>query len=46
VRQSFWHGVIKPFLGTDRLPVSVVELAVRAIDVNVPACFDVLVALD
>ena len=40
------HGVVKPFLDADRVAILVVELAVRSVNMNVSACFSVLVALD
>jgi hypothetical protein len=43
---SLGHGVIKPFLGTDRLAIPVIELAVRSVDMDVPPRLEVLIALD
>jgi hypothetical protein len=40
------HGVIQSFLGTDRVAVAVIKLAVCTVNVDVPACLNVLVALD
>ena len=40
------HGIIEPFLGTDRVTVPVVELAISAVDMDVPPRLDMLVALD
>ena len=42
----FRHGVIEPLLGGDRLAVLAVELAVCAVDIDVPPRLNVLVALD
>ena len=39
------HGVTEPLLGGDRLAISVVELTVLTVDVDVPACLHVLVNL-
>lgn len=39
------HGLIKPLLCADRLPIAVIELAVRSFGMHVAACFRVLVAL-
>jgi hypothetical protein len=43
---SLGQGVIEPFLCADGLAIPVIELAVRSVDMDVPPCLDVLVALD
>jgi hypothetical protein len=41
-----WHGIIESLLSADGLAVSVVELTVRAVNMDMPTCLDVLIALD
>lgn len=43
---SFGHGEIQCLLGGDRLPVLVVERPTLPVDVDVPACLHVPIALD
>ena len=40
------HGVIKAVLGADRIAISVIELTVCTVNVDVPDCLNVLVGAD
>lgn len=46
VHLALWYRIAQPFLGADRIAVSVVELAVFTVNVNVSTRPNVLVALD
>ena len=46
VNLALGHSVVEPLLGADPVAVPVMKLTVRAVDVDVSACLNVLIALD